>query len=94
MSRYDLSDNELWEAIARDDSRAFAVFYDRHWRNIYRTVCYYLKDRNVAEQILHDIFVVLWKRRAHLRMENFQRYFHVTARYHVFILLRLGRCEA
>lgn len=79
-----VSDNELWEAVVADSSRAFVVLYNRYWKKLYKTAFFYLKDEAIAEEITHDVFVALWTRRKHLKIQNFQNYIHVTARYHVF----------
>lgn len=79
-----LTDEKLWEGVVEDDSRAFAVLYNRYWKKLYKTVDHYLKDSGIAEQVVHDVFVVLWRRRKHLNIKSFADYIHVTARYHVF----------
>lgn len=88
MYKSELSDHELWEAIALDDTRAFTTFYDRHWKGIFRTAFHYLHDHEVAERLLQDVFVSLWKRRRNLKIKNFKAYFIVATRYHVFSYLR------
>lgn len=85
---HNLSDKDLWEAVVADNSRAFAVLYNRHWKKLYSSAMYYLKDSDAAEQILHDAFVTLWQRRKHLRIENFNSYIYVTTKYHVYKHLR------
>ncbi|MDB5116578.1 MAG: polymerase sigma-70 factor [Mucilaginibacter sp.] len=79
-----LTDEELWLAITMDDSRAFAILYNRYWRKLYKTTVHYLKDETVAEEILHDVFVILWNRRRFLKIDNFKKYTHMTIRYHVY----------
>jgi RNA polymerase sigma-70 factor (family 1) len=86
-----LTDNELWDAVVADSSRAFVVLYNRYWKKLYKTANYYLKDETAAEEITHDVFVTLWTRRKHLKINSFQNYIHVTARYHVFKYLKAAR---
>ena len=86
-----ITDSELWNAVVADSSRAFVVLYNRYWKKLYKTANYYLKDEAAAEEITHDVFVVLWTRRKHLKINNFQNYLHVTARYHVFKHLKAAR---
>ena len=86
-----LSDDELWDATVSDSSRAFIVLYNRYWKKIYKTACYYLKDEAAAEEIVHDVFVALWTRRKFSRIENFGKYIHMTARYHAFKQLKAAR---
>ncbi len=84
MLKDQITDDELWKNVVGDDSRAFTVLYNRYWKKLYKTAEHYLKDINTAEQIVHDVFVVLWKRRKYLNIKSFANYIHVTARYHVF----------
>lgn len=91
MSKSLLSDEELWDAIVMDDSQAFAVLYDRYWRKLYKTTCYYLKDTSASEEILHDVFVILWNRRKYLKIEKFSSYLFITARYQVYKHLKAAK---
>src|SRR5690606_1737816 len=84
MINIQLTDEALWNSVKINDSRAFVVLYNRYWKKLYKTGDYYLKDKDTAEQLVHDVFVVLWRRRQHLDIKNFANYIHVTARYHIF----------
>ena len=86
-----VSDKELWDAVRLDDARAFAVLYKRYWGQLHATVNYYLKDFQAAEQIVQDIFFILWKRRQALEILDFGAYFHTMARYHVFKQLKIAK---
>ncbi|WP_374163666.1 RNA polymerase sigma factor [Arcticibacter sp. MXS-1] len=84
MNRTNVSDTALWEEVVSDNTRAFAVLYARHWKKLYSSAFHFLKDRELAEQIVHDAFVALWQRRKHLKIENFNGYIYITTKYHVF----------
>lgn len=88
MTLEQLSDKELWDSIVEDNSQAFAILYNRHWKTLYKTTVYYLKNEEAAEQILHDVFVVLWRRRKFLKIEDFSSYMFITTKYHVFKYLK------
>lgn len=89
MKEAHLTDEELWIAIQdHDSSRAFAVLYNRYWRKVYQAAHHYLDNKAMAQQILHDIFVALWEKRATLQIKNFDAYLRVAARYHVISHLR------
>lgn len=87
----DFSDHELWEGVVSDNSRAFALLYDRYWKKLYTTARYYLKDEAAAEEITHDVFVSLWEKRKSSKIENFQHYIQATARYHVYKYLKAAK---
>lgn len=86
-----VTDNELWDAVVSDNSRAFVVLYNRYWKKLYKTAHYYLKDETLAEEITHDVFVSLWLRRKFLKIQSFENYIHVTARYHVYKHLKAAK---
>ncbi len=88
MSECQQSDEVLWIAIQNSDDKAFNTLFNRYWKKLYSTVLHYINNKEIAEQVVQDVFVVLWKRREHLAIENFASYIHATARYHVFKELR------
>lgn len=79
-----LSDQELWEAILKEDSQAFAMLYNRYWLRLYKTASHYIKDDNACEEIVHDVFLIIWNKRRWLKIEHFASYLNATTRYEVF----------
>jgi len=89
MTKNDLSDEQLWEAVSlEDDAKAFTMLYDRHWLKIHATTAYYLKNTDEAEQALQEIFMTLWDRRKTLQIKSFRNYIFISARYYVFKVLK------
>ncbi|GAA3972166.1 RNA polymerase sigma-70 factor [Mucilaginibacter dorajii] len=86
-----LTDNELWDAVVSDNSRAFVVLYNRYWSKLYKTASYYLKDGPAAEEITHDVFVELWQKRKTINILNFSNYIKAAARYHVYKYLKAAQ---
>ena len=74
MNNDNLSDLELWNKTVLDDPGAFARLYDRHWASLFKTASHYSQDQNLAEEIVHDVFVTLWQRRKFLKINNFRNY--------------------
>lgn len=91
MSRKDLPDQELWLAVKGGDANAFVILYNRYWSQLYRTAKIYIKDPSQVEELIHDVFVVLWNRREHLNIEKFQPYITVSLRYHIFKWLKSSK---
>jgi RNA polymerase sigma-70 factor (family 1) len=91
MNMNNLSDNELWSEVAADEPGAFVILYNRHWKKLFRTASFYLKDSVYAEEVVHDVFVVLWERRKHLQITNFESYLVITARYHIYKKLKAAK---
>ena len=82
------TDSKLWSDVVSDSSKAFAALYNRHWKKLYNTAKYYLKDEFAAKEITQDVFITLWNKRKSLHIINFESYIHVAARYHVFTYLK------
>jgi RNA polymerase sigma-70 factor (family 1) len=60
----DLSDRELFEAIATDNSLlAFNTLFKRYWKRLYAIACAQLGDEQEAKDCVQDLFVTLWTKR-------------------------------
>ena len=56
------SDCALLERIAGRDAGAVGELYDRHSRLLYGLILRIVRDRSEAEEILQEVFVVVWNR--------------------------------
>jgi RNA polymerase sigma-70 factor (ECF subfamily) len=52
----------LLERIARRDAGAVGELYDRHSRLLYGLILRIVRDRSEAEEILQEVFVLVWNR--------------------------------
>ena len=55
------SDYRLVTRIVHRDEGAFGAIYDRYSRVVYSVVLHVVRDAAIAEDILHDIFLNLWR---------------------------------
>lgn len=88
MNLHSLSDVELWALIASDNYRAFIVLFDRYWARLYKTSKKYIDDKEVCEEIVHDLFLTLWDKRRQLDIQHFENYVTVAARNSVYARLQ------
>ena len=56
------SDCALLERIAGRDAEAVGELYDRHSRLLYGLILRIVRDRSEAEEILQEVFVLVWNR--------------------------------
>lgn len=86
-----VSDSELWLAVRNDDEQAFAALFDRYWVRLYKTGLRYLKDREQAEETVHDVFLNIWNRRAQLEIESMPNFLLTAIRYQVYNRMRAAK---
>lgn len=55
-------DAELVMAMTRGDTAALSVLYDRHAAVVYRAAFRRLGDRQLAEEVVQDVWLTLWNR--------------------------------
>ena len=67
FSKY--SDRELAGMLLARDQLAYAEIYDRYWGVLYRFARRILQNEQEAEDIVQDIFVMLWQKAATLEVE-------------------------
>lgn len=82
------TDKELWTAVKEGNTRAFDKLFDRYWSAIYNTAYFHLKDHAMASDIVHDIFLNIWKKRSSYEIVSFYHYLTAAARYHVYRALK------
>lgn len=55
-------DLRLIRRIAGKDSAALSEFYDRHSRYLYTIIYYMVKDEAEAEDLLQEVFLLIWEK--------------------------------
>ncbi|WP_017259074.1 RNA polymerase sigma-70 factor [Pedobacter arcticus] len=84
-------DNELLISIRNDDRFAFNTIYNQYWSKLYLFAYNILRNREAAEDIVQDIFIQLWQKRADVHIDNLQNYLYTAVRYQVFRSIRDGK---
>ncbi len=75
------TDQELLADIANGDSRAFEILYRRYFSKLYGAAYKRLQDKELTEEIVQELFVSLWERRASLPIENIENYLFTSIKY-------------
>lgn len=66
---------------AENDQHAFREFYDHFFVTLFRFTCSQTKNRELAEEITHDVFIQCWQKRHELGdVRNPEVYLFVSAR--------------
>ncbi|GAA4406624.1 RNA polymerase sigma-70 factor [Nibrella viscosa] len=83
-----LSEKELVESLQRGDSLAFAQIYETYWCALYRAAYSRLKNKEVAEEIVQELFVQLWERRKGLQIGKLEHYLFRALKYAIIDFIR------
>lgn len=54
------SDQEILNAISIRDTKAFDGLYRCHYKRLYILSFRYLRSQEMAEEIVHDVFIKIW----------------------------------
>lgn len=72
---------KLIKKLKQGDDRVLQKIIDLYQRRIYNFALLYVRDKYVAEEIVNDVFVILWERRATLKdVEDIRGYLLVITR--------------
>jgi RNA polymerase sigma-70 factor (family 1) len=74
------SDDDLLKAIRRNDEKAFAELFNRNWKKAHTIAYSKVHDKQVTEEIVQDLFVTLWDKRATLSIVNINSYIYTSIR--------------
>jgi len=68
-------------AVSTGEQKAFAALFSRYKDRVYTIALTYTENSTIAEEIVQDVFMRVWKNRAKLKeINNFSSWIHVIAR--------------
>mgnify|MGYP003888225219 CR=1 FL=1 len=76
-------DGVLLQAFMTGDEEAFSAIYRKYWFPMYQVVYRKTGNREVAEEVVQDIFTRIWKQRETLEISDLSRYLFSAVRYEV-----------
>ena len=83
------SEKELLELIAKNDEFAFAKLFNHYKDRIFSIALKLTKSNVIAEEIVQDVFLNIWLRRAKLfEIQNFSAYLFIVTRNNVYKVLK------
>ena len=81
---YHLIGDELLVKLLRvDDEGAFTEIYRRFWKNLFKAGQAKLKSDEIVEEVLQEVFLNLWEKRATVQIENLGGYLFTTLKYQI-----------
>ncbi|MFB9865624.1 RNA polymerase sigma-70 factor [Rufibacter immobilis] len=85
------SDEHLVALVQQDDQTAFEQIYNKYWSKLYLSAYNMVRDKEVAEDIVQDVLVSLWVRRASLSVVSLNSFLYSAVRYQVFKVFKSGK---
>lgn len=82
------NEKELLTLLQKSDEAAFTHIYNLYWKKCFFSAAQQLQNLNEAEEVVHDIFLDLWKRREELNISTcLSSYLSISVKYKVINLL-------
>ncbi|WP_198172776.1 RNA polymerase sigma factor [Hymenobacter ginkgonis] len=89
-----LSDAELLIALCTDDEGSFTEIYQRYCYQLFTVAYRKLKNREVAEELVQDLFENLWNRRASHEIAQLKQYLFSALRYRIINYVKAQQVRA
>lgn len=80
----DLTESSLLNLIREDDHEAFSQIYKLYWKRLLMIAWNHSKDEAVAKDIVHEVFLSLWERRACLEIRDLGAFLATSIKFAVF----------
>jgi RNA polymerase sigma-70 factor, ECF subfamily len=74
-----IEDDELMVCLANDDRKAFEYIFRTYYQDLCRFGTTYVKDKDVAEELVQQIFINIWERRYELTISTSMKAYLFTA---------------
>ena len=70
----------MLHAIRDNDEKAFAELFRRHWKYIYAIAYKRIRSEAATQEIVQDLFISLWNKRATLSIEHLRSYLYICVK--------------
>lgn len=70
MASKDLSDHLLLKECQQGRSKSFDILFERYFNRLYQYALHYIRDQEVAKELVMDVMLRLWERKDVLVIES------------------------
>lgn len=84
---------ELFLLIQREDATAFDQLYQRTWEHLYTAAYSRLKNEILAREVIQDVYVDLWNKRALKNIQHVEAYLYQAVRFKVIDQFRKRKAK-
>ena len=74
-----IEDSELMECLSQDNRKAFEYIFRTYYQDLCRFGVTYVKDPDVSEELVQQIFINIWERRYELTISTSMKSYLFTA---------------
>ncbi|MBB6499269.1 hypothetical protein [Pedobacter cryoconitis] len=85
------SDAMLLNDLRNSNRPAFEEIYERYWKKIYNDSYKRIKNIELVEELVKDVFVDLWENRKSLKIRSINQFLLIAMRARVFKLYDEGK---
>lgn len=80
---------EIIENLKEGDKKALTLIYNAYWKPLFLSSYNLLKDKELCEEIIQDVFIDLWNNREKIKIKiSLISYLYACTRYKVFAQFR------
>lgn len=91
MNAYSIhTDQELVALLKQGDLHAFDEIYKRYWKKAFNEAYKRLRNAEICEELIQDIFAGIWLKRELADIENLWAYVYTATRNQVFVEYKKG----
>ena len=87
-----IDDDNILIRLKEGDKRALTILYNNYWKPLYISSFNLLKDKEVCEEIIQDVFIEIWNKRSDIQIKvSLKSYLYACVRYKVFAEFRKSK---
>lgn len=87
-----LIDERIIKRLHQNDESALTELYSKYWQYLYITSYNVLRNKELCEDIVQEVFLSVWNRRMKLQIKvSLKSYLYACTRYQVFAQLRKNK---
>lgn len=80
-----MKERQIIKSLKEGDREAFSMLYKQYWEKVYHFCGLYLNNRDVAEDVVQEVFIKVWESREFIREDdNFKGLLFVISRNLIF----------
>lgn len=91
VDMHTMSDDELVEGLHAGKVECFEVIYNKYASKLYSAAYNILRNKEACEDVIQELFIDLWLKKAQLRILKLNAYLYTAVRNKALMVIRSGR---